>query len=182
MSHSNTNRMLAYWEARRGDLAAPLRSAIDPADFSDIMTQAFVVGRERAGVYPFRLAGALLEDLHRGPLPGFDFTELWAMADRPRLQTAIEAALNRGEALLVQAQGRSLSGQQAQLEILMSPLSGSRGQVDRLLGFYQPVSPLFRLQNQPIERLYLTEAVFAGSGESALSALRLASVGGRLIA
>jgi hypothetical protein len=174
--------MLAYWEARRGDRLAPLRSTIDPADFSDIMTQAFVVGRERQGVYPFRLSGALLEDLHRGPLPGFDFTELWAMADRPRLQAAVEAALNRGEALLIQAQGRNLSGQQAQLEILMSPLSGSRGQVDRLLGFYQPVSPLFRLQNQPIERLYLMAAVFAASGEPIPEPLRLATVGGRLIA
>lgn len=182
MSHSNTNRMLAYWEARRGDRPAPLRSTIDPADFSDIMTQAFVVGRERSGVYPFRLVGALLEDLHRGPLPGFDFTELWAMADRPRLQSAIETALNRGDALLVQAQGRTLSGQQALLEILMSPLSGSRGQVDRLLGFYQPVSPLFRLQNQPIERLSLVEAAFAGSGDAVPEPLRLAAIGGRLIA
>jgi hypothetical protein len=174
--------MLAYWEARRGDRLAPLRSTIDPADFSDIMTQAFMVGRERSGVYPLRLVGALLEDLHRPPLPGLDFTELWAMTDRPRLQSAVEAALTRGEALLLQAQGHSLSGQQARLEILMSPLAGSRGQVDRLLGFYQPVSPLFRLQNQPMERLYLLDAAFPSAGESAPSPLRIAAVDGRRIA
>ncbi len=182
MSHSNTNRMLSYWEARRGDRPAPLRSAIDPADFSDIMTQAFVVGREGAGVYPLRLAGALLDDLHRGPLPGSNFTELWAMADRPRLESAIERALGRGQALLVRAQGRSLSGQEAMLEILMSPLSGAHGRVDRLLGFYQPVSPLFRLQNQPIERLFLLDTSFPGSGEVVPEPLRLAAVGGRRIA
>jgi hypothetical protein len=182
MSHSNTNRILAYWNARRSDRPAPLRSSIDPADFSDIMTQAFVVGRERSGVYPFRLAGALLDDLHRGPLPGFDFTELWAMADRPRLQSGVEAALTRGEALLIQAKGVNRSGQRAMVEILLSPLSSTGGKVDRLLGFYQPVSPLFLLQNQPIERLHLLDAVFAASGGAVPEPLRLAAVGGRLIA
>lgn len=182
MSHSNTDRMLAYWDARREDGAAPLRASIDPAHFSDIVTQAFVVGRERAGVYPFRLAGALIEDLHRGPLLAFDFSELWTSADRPRVQSAIEAALQRGEALLAQALGRTLAGQQARLEILMSPIADARGQVDRLLGFYQPVSPLFRLQNQPIHRLFLLEAAFAGSGEPVPEPLRLASIGGRRIA
>jgi hypothetical protein len=182
MSHSNTDRMLAYWEARREHRPAPLRSAIDPTDFSDIMTQAFVVGRERSGVYPFRLAGALIEDLHRGPLLAFDFAELWTTTDRPRLQSAIEAALQRGDALLVQALGRTLAGNQARLEILMAPVADASGQIDRLLGFYQPVSPLFRLQNQPVHRLFLLEATFAGSGEAAPEPLRLASVGGRRIA
>jgi hypothetical protein len=104
------------------------------------------------------------------------------MADRARVHSGIEAALTRGEALLMQAQGRTLSGQHARLEILMSPLAGAQGQVDRLLGFYQPVSPLFRLQNQPVERLYLLEAAFAGTGESAPSPLRIAAVDGRRIA
>ncbi len=64
----------------------------------------------------------------------------------------------------------------------MAPVADAGGQIDRLLGFYQPVSPLFRLQNQPIHRLALLEAAFAGSGEPVPEPLRLASVGGRRIA
>ena len=96
MSHSNTARMLGYWEGQRSQGECPLRSNIDPADFAEMVTQAFVVGRDRAGAYPFRLAGALLEDLHRGPLTGSDFMSLWAAptgrASRPRSKPPSPAA------------------------------------------------------------------------------------------
>ena len=173
--------MLGYWETHRDGDGAPLRSAIDPAGFSDVITQTFMIGRERAGVYLFRLAGALLDDLHHAPLNGTDFAQMWGPADRPRLQGAVEAALTRRQSLILQAQGRSLTGAQARLEIMLAPLAGPKGQVDRMLGFYQPVSPLFRLQGQRIERLFLLDASFP-DGSDATSPLRLAAMDGRLIA
>jgi hypothetical protein len=93
MSHTNTNRLIGYWDARRGEALAPARADIDPAEFSDIITQTFIIGRTRAGVYPFRLAGGLLEDLHRRTLLGADFMALWSGGDRPKIQAAIESAL-----------------------------------------------------------------------------------------
>lgn len=182
MSHSNTARMLGYWQERRGDEPAPRRAAIDPADFADVVTQAFVIGRERPGAYPFRLAGALLDDLHRGPLVGLDFVQLWAGPDRPRIQAAVEAALARRRSLIATARGRSLSGAEAKLEMLLAPLAGRQGRIDRLLGFYQPVSALFRLQNQRIERLFLLDIAFADGGDPVGAPVRLAAVDGRLIA
>ncbi len=182
MTHSNTARMLDYWETRRVGEDAPQRSAIDPAAFSDVVTQTFMIGRERAGVYPFRLAGALLDDLHRAPLTGCDFAQIWAPTDRTRLQGAIEAGLSRRQSLVIHAHGRSLSGAQARLEIMLAPLAGPTGQVDRMLGFYQPVSPLFRLQNQRIERLFLLEVAFADGSDAVPSPLRLAAMDGRRIA
>lgn len=182
MSHSNTARMLGYWEARREAQHAPARSSIDPAEFSDVVTQAFVIGRGRAGAYPFRLAGALLDDLHRSPLTGLDFCRLWAIADLARVQSAIEGALRRRESLILHAQGRSAAGHQARLEILLAPLAGTKGQIDRLLGLYQPVTPLFRLRGEKLERLFLLEAVLANGGDPAPSALRIAAIDGRRIA
>jgi hypothetical protein len=174
--------MLGYWEERHGDAAAPRRATIDPADFADIVTQTFVIGRERPGVYPFRLAGALLDDLHRGPLFGFHFVQLWAAADRPKIHTAVEAALAGRRSLIATVHGRSFLGAEARLEMLLAPLAGHDGQIDRLLGFYQPVSALFRLQNQRIERLFLQDIAFADGGDPLASPLRLAAVDGRLIA
>ena len=182
MSHSNTARMLGYWEDRRGAEPTPRRAAIDPADFADVVTQTFVIGRERPGAYPFRLAGALLDDLHRGPLLGLDFVLLWAAADRPKIQTAVEAALAGRRSLIATAQGHSFSGAEARLEMLLAPLADRQGKVDRLLGFYQPVSALFRLQNQRIERLFLQDIAFADGGDPLASPLRLAALDGRLIA
>jgi hypothetical protein len=182
MSHTNTNRMIGYWDARKGDAHAPARASIDPAEFSDVITQTFIIGRTRAGVYPFRLAGGLLEDLHRRTLLGSDFMGLWAGGDRPKVQTAIESALNRGEALVAIALGRSLRGQEAKLEIILAPLADSNGRVDRLLGLYQPVSPLFKLQNEPIERLFLQSIAFSDADLDVPSPLRIAAVDGRRIA
>jgi hypothetical protein len=182
MSHSNTARMLGYWEGQRGQGGCPERSSIDPAAFVEVVTQTFVLGRERAGSYPFRLAGALVEDLHGSALSGLDFAALWAPADRPRMQAAIEAALARRRSLIAAAHGRSLSGAEARLEILLAPLAGRQGRVDRLLGLYQPTSPLFRLQDQRIERLFLDEIAFADGGEPVPAPLRLAAIDGRLLA
>ena len=182
MSHSNTARMLDYSEARRGDQAAPQRASIDPADFADVVTQAFLIGRETPGAYPFRLAGALLEDLHRGPLVGRDFMQLWATADQPRMRAAVEAAFSRRQSLIATAHGRSACGAEARLEILLAPLTARLGQVERMLGFYQPVSPLYRLQNQTIERLFLADIAFADGGDPVAAPLRLACIDGRLIA
>jgi hypothetical protein len=182
MSHTNTNRLINYWDARRGDALAHPRASIDPAEFSDVITQTFIIGRTRPGAYPFRLAGGLLEDLHRRTLVGADFMGLWAGGDRPKVQAAIESALNRGEALIAVALGRSLRGQEAKLEIILAPLANSAGRVDRLLGLYQPVSPLFKLQNEPIERLFLHSIAFADSGLETPSPLRIAAIDGRRIA
>jgi hypothetical protein len=182
MSHSNTARLLGYWEGQRDEGGCPQRSSIDPAAFAEMVTQTFVLGRARAGAYPFRLAGALLEDLHRGPLAGFDFMALWSSGDRPRVQAAVEAALGRGQSLIATAYGRSVKGSEARLEILLAPLAGRQGRVDRMLGLYQPTSPLFRLEGQRIERLFLEEIAFADGGAPILPPLRLAAMDGRLIA
>jgi hypothetical protein len=174
--------MLGYWEGQKGQAGCPERSSIDPAAFPEMVTQAFVLGRERAGAYRFRLAGALVEDLHGAALFGLDFMALWVPADRPRVQAAVEAALGRRRSLIAAAHGRSLAGAEARLEILLAPLAGRQGQVDRLLGLYQPTSPLFRLQEQRIERLFLQEIAFADGGEPVPAPLRLAALDGRLIA
>jgi hypothetical protein len=173
--------MLGYWEGQRSEGGCPPRSSIDPAAFCEVVTQTFVLGREGAGAFPFRLAGALVEDLHGAALSGLDFAALWARTDRPRVQAAVEAALSRRRSLIASAYGRSLSGAEARLEILLAPLAGREGRVDRLLGLYQPTSPLFRLHDQRIERLFLQEIAFADGGEPVPAPLRLAAIDGRLI-
>ena len=174
--------MIDYWTALKGDGPAPSRALVDPAAFSDILTQAFMIGRGAAGAYPVRLAGALLEDLHKRVLLGSDFLGLWATTDRPRMAGAIESALRNGEALIAQALGRTIQGHQTKLEIVLAPLASADGQIDRVLGFYQPVSPLFRLQGEAIERLFLQDIAFADSGLAPPLPLRIAAVDGRRIA
>ncbi len=182
MSHSNTVRMLAYWESRRAGGDAPARASINPADFADILTQAFMVGHAR-GAYPLRLVGALMDRLHEGRLLGSDFFALWADDDRAHVHAAIESAVLRAEPLRIRALGRTAKGLEARIEILLMPLADRTGRIDRLLGHYQPVSSLRDLQDQPIEALILEEITMHGDGETTRRhLLRLAAVNGRNIA
>jgi hypothetical protein len=184
MSHSNTQRLTDYWRARRGILRAPLRSAIDPADFVDLLPQVFILGRQGVGHYAFRLAGRQVEDTHGRSLRRAEFSPLWSPFDRPQLHAALEGALSRGQALVIEAQGAAFDGRTAEFEILLAPMVSRTG-IDRFLGLYQPLSPLSRLDGEAVARLAIRtiRPLAAADGvETAHPPLRLAAVDGRNIA
>ena len=187
MSHSNTQRLTDYWRARRGMRLAPLRATIDPCDFADLLPQVFILGRLTAGRYAFRLRGALLEDLHGRDLKPIDFMSLWSAADRISLHAAMEGAIRNGQALIVEARGVTEAGHSADFEVVLAPMISNTDQVDRILGLFQPITPLQRLQGETIKRLSVIQTqVLSNSsgnlGPRLLPALRLASVDGRRIA
>ena len=187
MSHSNTQRLTDYWRRRRTEGLAPLRCNVDPCEFADLLPQVFILGRQAAGRYGFRLSGGLLEDLHGYDLRGAEFLSLWASVDRPNLQAAIESALRRGHAIVVESKGLTIEGFSARFEILLAPMISNTGQVDRLLGLYQPVSPLQRLCGRPVEHLSVERVLTLNHGPDAFQAhlfprLRLAAIDGRQIA
>ena len=43
--HSNTERLIDYWRRRGGEAGLPTRMAVNPADFSEVMSQVFIAGR-----------------------------------------------------------------------------------------------------------------------------------------
>ena len=186
MSHSNTQRLTDYWRARRGVRMAPLRASVDPADFADLLPQVFILGRLSPGRFVFRLSGALLGDLHDRNLRQSEFGPLWATADRPQLGSAMESALRRGQALVIEAEGHTRSDKSAELEILLAPMTSTGEEVDRFLGLYQPTSALSRLRDEPIGRLSIKQILpvsqHADGQAQPLAPLRLAAVHGRRIA
>jgi len=187
MSHSNTERLTDYWRRRRGTGLVPLRSSVDPCDFADLLPQVFILGRHAVGRYGFRLSGGLLEDLHGYDLRRAEFISQWTNVDRPNLQAAMESALRRGHAIVVESKGHTVEGFSARLEILLAPMISNTGQVDRFLGLYQPVSPLQRLCGRPIERLSVERVLSLTQSPDAVQAhpfprLRLAAIDGRQIA
>ena len=153
MSHSNTQRLTDYWHRQRGAGLAPLRASVDPTDFADLLPQVFILGRQAAGRYSFRLSGGLLKDLHGRELRQADFIDLWGEADRIGLQAGMEAALRHGRAMVIDAAGATEEGQDARFEILLAPMISASGQADRFLGLYQPVSPLQRLRGEALASL-----------------------------
>jgi hypothetical protein len=182
MFHSNTELLIDYWCERKGLLRAPTRASINPVDFASLLPQVFILGRLRPGQYGFRLAGGLVDDLHGGHLGGADPIKLWAPAYRASLQLALEAVCRQPEPLVIATEGRASSGQAIKLEIVMAPLTGPKGQVDRLIGLYQPTTPTVALMGQPIESLTIRNITAAGQAGVAFPRLKLAAMNGRQIA
>jgi hypothetical protein len=182
MFHSNTELLIDYWREQKGSLRAPARASINPVDFASLLPQVFILGRVRPGQYGFRLAGGLVDDLHGGHLGGADPIKLWAPAHRASLQLALEAVCRQPEPLVIAAEGRARAGQMIKLEVVVAPLTGPKGYVDRLIGLYQPTTPTIALMGQPIESLAIRNITSAGSAGASFPRLKLAAMNGRRIA
>ena len=164
MFHAYTRKVIDDWNARRGARRAPDRSDIQPGAFSDLLPQLFILGRGEEKREPFRLAGGLLTDLHDRDLRGVDFFSLWLGADREKARTALEDARQTGAPMVIDASGWSAAGDEVRLEITLAPLVGPTGEMDRVLGLYQPTSSVRRLLGARIEGLTLNEVRAAELG------------------
>ncbi|MDO8913563.1 MAG: PAS domain-containing protein [Phenylobacterium sp.] len=179
--HSNTERLIDYWRTRGGDGRLPLRSAISPADFSEIIAQVFILGRTRSGVYPVRLAGGFVAELHQRDLRQQNGLSLVRERDRFNLHTALETAWRRPEPIVatveVLTEGPSLA-----MEVLFAPLAGATGTPDRFLGLYQPLGMVSRLRGLPAQPFAVRDIRGMGPANEETPRLRLATLDGRRIA
>ncbi len=182
MFHSNTELLIDYWRERKGLDRAPARARINPADFASLLPQIFILGRLRPGQYGFRLVGGLVDDLHGGHLGATDPLKLWAPAYRASLQLALDAVCRQPEPLVIAAEGRARAGQTLGLEITLAPLTGPKGDIDRLIGLYQPTTPAAALMGQAIGTLVIRNITAAGSAGAVFPRLKLAAMNGRQIA
>ncbi|RAK58434.1 PAS domain-containing protein [Phenylobacterium hankyongense] len=181
MFHANTERLIEYWASRALPGRAPNRSAIQPADFRQLMPQTFILGREARGLYPVRLAGGLIAELHQLDLRGVNGLALWSERDRLRLQTALEEIRTRPEPLVAVAEVLT-DGASLPMEVLFAPLTADDGGPDRYLGLYQPLSMVARLQGRAALELSVRSLRRPGAANEQAPRVRLAAIGGRLIA
>jgi hypothetical protein len=179
MAHPNTERLTEYWRAKAGAYSAPLRADIDPMDFVDLLPQILIVGRREAGDLPFRLIGGLIAQLHQRDLRGTNLLTLWADADRAALRLALEQVRRRPEPLLITGEIRTGEARPVGLEMVLAPLIGVTGEIDRYIGLYQPLGMTARLAGKTVKDLKVRH--LSRSGEDG-PRLRLAALDGRRIA
>lgn len=181
MVHSNTQKMIDYWRSQGGFGGLPVRAAINPADFATLMPQTFMLGRVASGVYPIRLAGGLVADLHKRDLRGRNILDLIGARDRFNLHTALETARRRPEPVVVEMEGHS-EGLTLALEVLFAPIAGAPGSPERFLGLYQPLSLVAKLADMPIRELSIRAIHGVGPANEETHRLKLATLDGRRVA
>lgn len=181
MCHPNTERLIDYWRERARPGAPPPRTAISPADFADLLPQVVMVGRVCSGVYPIRLVGGLVSELHQRDLRQQNAISLFGPRERMDLQSALEMARRRPEPIVVTAQARA-EGVSIGMEILFAPLAGPDEGPDRFLVLYQPLAMVARLRGKPILSFAIEDIRKGGPVNGAAPRLRLATLDGRRIA
>ena len=182
MFHLNTEQLIDYWRARRGADPVPRRTSIELAHLVNLAPQIFMLGREAAGQYHFRLAGGFVAELHDRDLRQADFLRLWRPEDRAALPMALEAVRRRGEPMVVDCDGHAQDDLAMRMEITLAPLIGPNGEPDRFIGLYQPTSPVAALQDQAVLGLSVRAIATPGAVGAALPRVRLATVQGTRIA
>ena len=182
MFHSNTEQLIDYWRVVKGPAPVAARSSINPTEFAHLLPQVFMLGRKGPGQYHFRLAGKFIADLHGRDLRDEDFLRLWTGTERNQLQLSLEMARRKPDPIVIAAEARTESGAVLHLEMMLTPLAGPSGEIDRMMGFYQPTSPVVALAGQSVRVLALKSIRTIGAQGAALPHLRLATVDGRLVA
>lgn len=182
MFHPSTQRLIDYWRDRKGDAPAPSRSDINPGDFTDLLPQVFIAGREKLGRMPFRLTGGFLTDLHARDLRGEDLLSLWALSHRLELKSSLEIARRRCQPVVVTADIRAQGVPSVGMEVMLAPLRGVNGETDRFLGIYQPIAMMARLEGRPAYELGVRQIQSLGLADQEGPQLRLATLNGRRIA
>nr|WP_240454548.1 PAS domain-containing protein [Caulobacter sp. 17J65-9] len=167
--HTNTQRVIDYWRSLRTGPSAPSRAAFDPMVLHKLLPQVFMVGRGAGGL-PLRLAGDEVIQLHGRSLRAAPFLSMWASPSRAAARDAAVAAVRGVEPVVIMTEGRTQAGDRLGLEILLAPLVGPSGVVDRLLGLHQPTTGTDVLEQRPLHELHARLTVYAGGGDAKLAA------------
>jgi len=181
MCHPPTDRLIDYWRSRARPGAPPPRTSISPADFADLLPQVVMLGRVCSGIYPIRLAGGLVTELHKRDLRQQNALSLFGAKDRMDLQSALEMARRRPEPIVVTAKAHA-EGVAIGMEMLFAPLAGPEDGPDRFLGLYQPLAMVARLREKPVLSFSLEDIRKGGPANEEAPRLRLAAIDGRRIA
>ena len=127
--------LFAYWDAVRGERAAPERGDVKPGEMRHVLADAFVLSREPGHDAAFRLAGTRLSALFGRELSGSGFPALWAASERAEAGRVVDTV-----GAILGLLGRNQNGSELALEMLILPLR-HRGRTDaRLLGAMSPAA------------------------------------------
>jgi len=127
--------LIRHWLALRQQNGIPQRSAVDPAQFRNLLDSVWLLERHEDGHYRYRLAGQTITEIHGGVRRGTNPAELFRPEAVDMFRLRWEAALDHGK--LVRAQGfvqLSDGFQTATIERVMLPLRGDDGSISIVLG------------------------------------------------
>lgn len=158
MKHATSRMLFAYWDALRGERAAPDRGDVEPGELRHILADTFILSREADHRPRFRLAGTRIAALFGRDLKGTAFARLWGAQETSDCERLVDLVTGDGVGVLAGLVGTNENGSELPIELLLLPLR-HRGRTDlRLIGVASPASvpswaglvPLARLTTRSV--------------------------------
>ena len=137
MIHSEIRALYTYWESLRAGRPCPYRAEVDPRDMTGDARHLFVLEDVGQGNLRFRLAGTALIDAFGYEMRGMSARSIMAGKARESFVALVAETLAEpgvGYARLHAPDGVTV------WEVVLLPLRGNFGEVDRLIGCLHPVS------------------------------------------
>ena len=175
MFHTGTQTFIDLWETLPRVAGVPSRADFEPLRLGKLTPQLFSADR-MGDAARLRLAGGWIEALHDRPMRGLAWSDLWAPNSRPLIAGTVVRAFREARPFVIAAEAEGLKGG---LEIVLAPLRGRDGALDRLIGLYQPAAPQERRRDAVGP---LTARLTLGVGAARRPSLSLAAFEGRNVA
>ncbi|KAA2242196.1 PAS domain-containing protein [Salinarimonas soli] len=140
MKHASTRMIFSYWDALRGERAAPDRGEIEPGEIRHVLADTFIleIGADRTA--EFRLAGTRLCALFGRELKGARFVDLWPEHAGPGIRRHVGTVIDETAGLVIGLLGTTESGDTVDLEMVLLPLRHRGKPHARVLGALSPAT------------------------------------------
>lgn len=162
MQNTTSQVLYQYWNDVRGARIAPRRFEIEPARFSTILPETFVIECEEGVGYRFRLAGTRVGEKLGFELRGRDLLDLFDTRCHADIKPILQTVTQQGAVGLVDIDFPAPSGRTARFEIIVLPLVHTEERLTRLLGAISTLDHQPWLGSEPLQpgRLTASEIIW----------------------
>ena len=136
---STLQRVFNGWDAARDGGCIPFRHALDPRDFGALLDHIFIIEQRSVHDFRFRLCGQKICDQIGMELRGMPAVSLMATVNRQEMTALLEATLDGTDMIKLNVMGTALN---MAGEMLLLPLRGPDGQINRILGTLDAPLPI----------------------------------------
>lgn len=156
MKHITTRTLFSYWDALRGERAAPDRGEIEPGEIRHVLADTFILEITAERQAAIRLAGTRICAFFGRELRGETFQDLWHGEALAELERAIDTVLEDSAGVVAGLRAATDEGASIDFEMILLPLRHRGNSQARLLGALSPavVPPWTGLY--PIRHLAMT--------------------------
>ena len=132
--------LFTYWNGLRGDRIAPRRFEIEPSSIATYLPDTFILERTDPKAVRFRLAGTRISEAFGIDFRGLNLFDLFGDREREILEGCIAHIVSQGAVGVFQIEGANEHGFAASFELLILPLTHTRGNIDRFVGSIAPLT------------------------------------------